>query len=250
MRAQPVADDAPAAAEIAELRIVAVYNYRAVRRQEVYHLGLGSENAVEIVQKLKMRMTYPSEHRDGRARHGGEHAHLPKAGDAHLHHGRLVRGRQARERHGHAYLIVEVALGLEGVHAPAEHRPDHLLGGRLADAAGDADDGDVEFFAVGAHNGFQRGLHIVHNDNAAPLALRRTLGKAARRAPVERRGDIVVPVRPLAAVGDEHVARADLAQRRRERTFAAKRSAAGAQRILDREIIHIASTPTINTIEF
>ena len=101
---------------------------------------------------------------DGRPDHVRQAGHLPKAGDAHLHHGGLVPLPEAEQRQRHAQLVVEVLLGPQGAEALAQHRGDHLLGGGLAHGARDPHKGDVELAAVEGRDLPQGGLGVRHPD--------------------------------------------------------------------------------------
>ena len=83
---------------------------------------------------------------------------------AHLDDGDLVLLRQAEEGLGHAYVVVEVALGVEHIVFLREHSCYEFLGGRLAVGACDADDGDVELTAMLAGQVLER-LQAVVDEN-------------------------------------------------------------------------------------
>ena len=105
---------------------------------------------------------------------------------------------QSQQRLGHAQLVVEVFLRLVGIEPGGQHRGDHFLGGRLADAAGNAHDGNVKAGTVPCGQRThrpQRGIHL----HAGLFIFRRlSLGQATGRALFNTAGHEAVTVNPRA----------------------------------------------------
>ena len=153
-----------------------------------------------------MRAAYDREkHRVG-SRHIGEGLHVPEVGDAELDDGELVLRLNARERKRHAELVVIVSRRFEHVPPLREDGGDHLLGGRLADAAGDAEHGDREPAAEVRADGLKRGLHVRHGDDGAGLPFRHETRQRADGACVKGSADEAVAVALLAGHGGEEAA--------------------------------------------
>ena len=161
------------------------------------------------MQKFQVRSPDHGEHRDGGARDRRKLRHLPKAGDAHFHHRGLVLRLDARDRHGYADLVVVVPLRLQNAIALGQDRGDHLLGRRLAHAAGNADHGDMKRFTVGGADLLQGALHVLYEDHGTGDVPGQIFREGADRPLFKGALDIAVPVRLLPAVGDEQVARPD-----------------------------------------
>ena len=144
-----------------------------------------------------------------RLHHGGQRRHVAEVRHAHLDdRGRMLR-LEPEERERHAELIVEVFLGFQRIPALREHGRDHFLGRRLADAAGHAEDRDGKAGAVGTRERLERDSCVRHADDRAGLPRWDVLRKAAGRTKIERLGDIIVPVHPLAGDGGKERAGRD-----------------------------------------
>ena len=188
--------------------------------------------------------------RDLRPHHASEAAHFTESGDPHFHDRRPIVGRDARERHRDADLIVQVFIGLAYAQAACKHGGDHFLGRSLSHAARDADDRERKRFPICCGDILQSRLHVVCDDHAARLPCRDTLSQAAGGAFVERGGDIVVPVDALALIGDEEIARLDVpavdhdaAKPGREIALSAVSSAAGGACFFNRHPRHGLTPP-------
>jgi hypothetical protein len=101
-----------------------------------------------------------------------DHAHLGQGdiaqeGDlarhveTHFQHGALVTGAQPQDGERQADLVVQVAGAFQRAIALIEHLRDHFLGGGFADAAGDADDAQIQLAAPEARDLLQRGDGIL-----------------------------------------------------------------------------------------
>src|SRR3954447_5145038 len=83
----------------------------------------------------------------------------------HLEDGYLVLGAQPQERQWQADLVVLVALVAQHLPAGREHLGDLLLGGRLGNRSGDADDERVEPRAPGVGGSSQRHAWVVDGND-------------------------------------------------------------------------------------
>ena len=137
---------------------------------------------------------------------GAEMVHFAEMIDAELQHRKLMLGLDAGKRKRKADGAVLVSGRLVQTKAPGKHRGDHLLGRRLPDAAGNADNGDGDFGAKGLHDRLDGFLHVGDYDDGALHAFRDLLRQCAGSARGQNGGDIAVPVRLLAAVGHKHAA--------------------------------------------
>ena len=91
-----------------------------------------------------MRHSDIGDHADVGARDLRQSGHLAEMADPHLQDGDLMFLPDIEDGKRESDLIVEVSLGLKYVEFLAEHGGDHLLCARLAYAAGDADDTDIQ----------------------------------------------------------------------------------------------------------
>ncbi len=131
---------------------------------------------------------------------------------AHLDHSEAVGGEQAGERGGDADVGVLAAVGGQGEAVPAEGGRQGLLGGGLAVAAGDADDGGSAALPDAASECLKGGQRVgggylapvrVLNVNAA--------AQGGCGAAAERVADVVVAVDARAGKGHEQHAGFDAA---------------------------------------
>src|SRR5688572_15906084 len=74
--------------------------------------------------------------------------YLARSAHAHLDDGDLMAAGKLEKSLGHAYFVVEVLLAHQDVQPGTEGVGDHLLGGRLAHAAGYSDHGNSKARAV------------------------------------------------------------------------------------------------------
>jgi len=111
--------------------------------QGTHQLGLGLGDALDAAQALEMRRPHIGDHPYRRLSDGAQGRDLAQGIHPHLQHGAAVLGLQAGESEGQANLVIVVALALERGHPPTHDGSDCLLGRRLADATGHADDQHV-----------------------------------------------------------------------------------------------------------
>ena len=150
-------------------------------------------------------------HGDVRPRHGAQAAHLAEVAYAQLHDGGLGPGVYAKQCERHAQLVVEVALGAQGVELLGEHAGHHLLGRGFAGAADYTDNGAGKALAALAGEARHRRGDVGDDYNAAGNALGDAACKRAGSALGKRGRYVVVAVDALAWEGAEHCALRGLA---------------------------------------
>ena len=226
--------------------VVPVAEDGAVCRQITIHDALLRADALPAFEEFQMRMSD-----DGVKRHGGAHHfrqafHIPRVGDAHLHHGAFMGLVQAEQRDGHAQVVVEVPRCLVDAKALGEHRRRHLLGGGLSDAPGDAQHRDVKLRAVKPGGGLQGGHRVRNEDHTRLHLIRDALRQRTGSAFFQRGGDKIMAVHPLAGDGGKEAAGGHGAAvrghggdlRPRRRRGADPLPAADAADVFDRKILH------------
>ncbi len=149
----------------------------------------------------------------------GQLADLAADVHAHLEHRGLVPRPQAEHRQRQADLVVLVALRAQRDEPALQHARDGLLGGGLGDAAGDPDDQRREPGAPGRGHRVQGPERIRdedHGDVAEGLERRLTRVRVGQPPDQDRggarrggRGEVSMPVGPLALQRDEQVAGLD-----------------------------------------
>ena len=144
----------------ADDRVVRVEDRPAVRWQRLEQLALGRLDRLERADPGQVDRLDRGDHPDPRLGHPGQVGDLAADVHPHLEHGRLVLGAEPHERQRQADLVVEVALVAEGPEAGREHARDGLLGRRLGDAPGDADDERLEAAPPAGRDGPQRGKRV------------------------------------------------------------------------------------------
>ena len=92
----------------------------------------------DIPHAFGMGRMHVGEHPDGGAGDPGEAVNFAKRVHAHLHHRNFMRPLEPQEREGHADEVVQVQPVFQDPKGRVQRRGDHLLGGGLAAAAGDA----------------------------------------------------------------------------------------------------------------
>ena len=145
--------------------------------------------------------------------HVGPH-HLPQVADfakvvhSGLNNRRLVLRAQAQQSQGRADVVVEVLRRFQAAVFGPQYGGNHLLGGRLAHAAGDLDKGDLEFVPVGGRQGLQGQPGVVHLDIKfiAPQFFGQSGAQTSGCAALQRRVDEVVSVKLFPHPGDEQAA--------------------------------------------
>ena len=127
------------AALLPQQRLVAAQHGHAARAQPLEDFQLRAADALPRAEELDVRGADIRDDRDIRARRRRHPGQLAEVVHAHLEHGRARRFFDAQHGQRHADLVIQVALGLEGLAVLPQHGGDHLLGRRLADRAGHAD---------------------------------------------------------------------------------------------------------------
>jgi hypothetical protein len=230
----PERDDARGgggAAPIVRVRIVGIDDGCGVRSEPRHHLSLAASHAVEIAETLEMLGAGVGDEADRRTRETHQLGHLADAIGADLDHGASMRRLQAQERHRHADMIVEVAVGRHARTPARENRRRHFLGGGLAVATADADDGNRERRTPRRGQPLQGDERVGHRDLGDRRTGRRLLDQRTHGAALRRRGD------ELAAV-ERRTSQRDEQRPRRERTavrgHGAERPVLADQRAPDR----------------
>ena len=193
--------------EAAQQRIVAIEHGQIVFAHRLKDLGLRAKHALPVAQEFQVRIGNGAQYGDVWAHHARQPGHLAEIADAHLDHGDLVRVVELEQRPRHAQLVVEVLLRLVNVEPRREHRREHLLRRRLADAAGHAHDGDVKPRAVPRGQRPDRAQRRVHAHAGLLVRPGIALGQAAGRARAQAVRHEVVAVGARAGKGHEQRAR-------------------------------------------
>ncbi len=162
--------------------VVGVEDRRAGGRQGFDELALRGGDALDAADALGVRRRHRRHDPDVGPTDGAEAGDLAEAAHAHLEHEDLGVGRGGEDRHRQALLVVEAAL--VGGHPPAgaDGRPHEVLGARLADAAGDADDRGCEPIARPRRQRHQRGAGVGDLDDRD-----RRVERTSRPASLQRR---------------------------------------------------------------
>ena len=139
------------------------------------------------------------DHGNVRPHHGSQIFDLAEVVHAGLDHRRLMLRGKAQQRQGRTDVVVEILRRLEDVQLGPQHRRDHLLGGRLAHAAGDLNEGDLKPIPVGGGQipQSQPGIRCLDVKFILPDILGQLGAQTARRAGVQRRVDELVAVELL-----------------------------------------------------
>ena len=164
------------------------------------HLGFALEDAFARAEKLNMRFPDVCEQTDRRLRHAGDGVDLSEVIRAKLHHGHFMLLAEPQNGGRNTGLIVEIAdRGVRGKML-LQYGLYHILCRRLADAAGNADDWDIEPFPVQLCN------ILIRFDTAFHADMRRIrfdFGQHKRRALFHGLRNETVPVEYFAA--DRHI---------------------------------------------
>ena len=132
--------------------------------EEVVELAFGPDDTLEGSEAQQMGAAYVGDQTAGGLCRLCECLDVARMAGTHLDDGDLVLLRQAEEGLGHAYVVVEVALGIEHIVFLREHSSDEFLGGRFSVGSCDADDGDVELTTMFAGQ-ILVSLQTILNDN-------------------------------------------------------------------------------------
>ena len=124
---------------------------------------------------------------------------------AQLQHGNFVLPAEAQQGHGHADLVVQVALGLEHPVLLPQHRRHHVLGGGLTHRArqGHHRYGELFLVILGQIPQGPLGVGHLHIELILPIALPLPGGETAHCAALQGGVDVGVAVEPVPHQGDE-----------------------------------------------
>ncbi len=123
-----------------ELRRVAIQDRSSVRLEAEEDLRLRVGDRFDRAEMLDVDGGDRRHEGDMRPRHAGERRDFARVVHAHLEHAEARIRRHSRERQRHAPVIVVGSGRSVRWAAGREHRPQHLLGRRLADRTGHRDD--------------------------------------------------------------------------------------------------------------
>ena len=98
------------AAPVAGVGIVGVDDGGGVRLEAGHHLALALRDAVQIAEAFQMLGAGVGDQAHGGPREAHQFRHIADAVRAHLDHGAAMRGLEAHQRHGHADVIVQIAV--------------------------------------------------------------------------------------------------------------------------------------------
>ena len=169
--------------------VVGVQDGDAVAGQGGDELGLGAGDPLDAAEAIGVGGGHRGDDADGRWRNRAQPGDLAEAAHPHLQHEHLAAVVGAEHGDRQALLVVEAALVGDDAATGADRGGGEILGGRLADAAGDADDDGVE--ATGAPRGeVEQCLRRVGD-----LDRRQSGGRRRRRQPL----DVSVADAPAAA---------------------------------------------------
>ena len=137
-------------------------------------------------------------HRHRGVHHLGKAAHLAEIGYSHLNDRSLVLRLNSKDGERDAELVIKVFLCLEYIVLLRKHRCDHFLCSCLADASGDADNGNVKALAVVLGKCLECRRNIGYNDDRANDIIRHMFGYAADSAKLKCFVNVVVAIDTLA----------------------------------------------------
>ena len=195
-----------------ELRIVAVEHHGAAGLDTCKDFRLGIGNRLDAGKELQMHRLHRGDHGHLRPHH--LHQRLDFAGVIHadFEDRETHRRRTSRQRQRHAPVIVErrgrgVCRSLR-----VQHPPQRLLGGGLADRAGDRDHLRMEPRARGISESNQTGQHVIHHQQrrvARELVALCGPHHRQRCTGLQRRGDEIMAVVDVALDGEIGFTRRD-----------------------------------------
>ncbi len=180
----------------------------------VDELRLGGGHVLDGADELKVHRRDVRDHADVRLGDARQLADLPGAAHGHLDHRDFRRALDLEQRERHPDLVVQVRGGGHGAGHRREQRPEDVLCGGLAGAAGDADHLDAGPAADGGGQALQRREAVV-DDDARRGGRQSRRGTAAddhgRSASRQCLRGVLVAVEALALQPDEEVSRLQVA---------------------------------------
>ena len=157
-----------AARHRAHQRIIGVQDRDAARisrGQRLHQLGFGLRDPLDGTQALQVRRADIGDDADARLGQTAQARDLAEIVHAHLEHDALDLRRQLQQRQRQADLVVQIAfVALRGV-ALFQHIRHDLLGGRLADAAGDTNRHGGHPLAPGGRQLLETAQAIRHDED-------------------------------------------------------------------------------------
>ena len=150
----------------------------------------------------------------------GQALNLVEMVHAHLEHQNLGIGRSGKHRERHADQVIEIALGGPDTIALGEHGGEHVLGRRLADGTGNANDQAAKLQAIRVRQTQQKLLGIIGQQDGTALVLcqRDQLGLGLTRhhdgagTRLDGTGSKIIAVDVFTGKGDENRPFLDLAR--------------------------------------
>ena len=128
--------------------IVSVQDRDPAFPQAVEYLAFSLENAFPAAQIAYVGITDIGDDSNVRFPDPGQIINLVFVVHAHFQNRDLMFRAQPENGHGKSYIIIEIALCLQYIEPGAQDRGDHILGGRLAHAAGDRYCRDLKFSLI------------------------------------------------------------------------------------------------------
>ena len=150
----------------------------------------------------------------------GQALNLVEMVHAHLEHQDLGIGRSGKHRERHADQVIEIALGGPDTIALGEHSGENVLGRRLADGTGNANDQAAKLQAIRVRQTQQKLLGIIGQQDGTALVLRQRdqLGLGLTRhhdgagTRLDGTGSKIIAVDVFTGKGDENRPFLDLAR--------------------------------------
>ena len=202
---------------VPQQRLVAAQDGRAARTQALEDFELGLADALARTEELDVGRADVGDDRVVRLRRRRHTGQLAEMVHAHLSDHDFGVVRHAHERQRQTDLVVQVALGLLRAELLRQHSVEQLLGGGLADRAGNADDRTAAQRAVAARQIEQRlrGVLDVQRGNGVFLAF--AVAHHRRRAVFDGLADELMCVKALTLDRQEQRVRRDLPRVGRDR---------------------------------
>ena len=191
--------------------IIRVDDRRRAGRETLNHLAFGARHTLQAAEALEVLRARIRDHADRRPCDAYQAGDLACPIGAHLHDREAMRGLETQHREGHADVVVEIAAGGEAAARLSENRCRHLLGRRLAVAAGDTHQRTGERLAPALRGALERRLRVRHDDLGelrGLLLVHQRAGCAGRHG----RAHEFVAVEARAVQRDEQLARRERAR--------------------------------------
>ncbi len=214
--------------ELFVIRAVAVDDGDPARLQACEYLGLGVGDRLDGGKELEVDRCHRRDDCDVRAHHGCEGQDLAGVVHADLGDREAGRLRHAGEGEGHPPVVVVGRHRRVDRAGRRQSQAQRLLGGGLADRAGDGDDARGRAGARGAAEVGHRGQHVPDDVEWAVAGAGVDVGLVDdRRRRTRREGlaDVIVAVGPIAGDREEEVARFECPRVDRHAAYPSRRPA-------------------------